>query len=69
MKFIIIACLIAVALADKDASVVKFESDVRADGYNYAYETSQRHATIQSTSIHHQTRQNIVTPKLSSFYI
>lgn len=39
---IIIAALIAVAVADKDATVLRSDSAVEVDGYNYAYETSNK---------------------------
>ncbi|XP_017470775.1 PREDICTED: larval cuticle protein 8-like [Rhagoletis zephyria] len=44
MKFVIVfVALFAVAFAapaDSDAQVLRFDSDVKADGFNYAYETS-----------------------------
>lgn len=48
---IIIACLIAFACAEKDASVVKSEQDVGIDNFNYAYETSNGITAHESGSL------------------
>ncbi|XP_063697513.1 larval cuticle protein 9-like [Culicoides brevitarsis] len=49
MKFLILAaCLIAAVSADSTASVVRSDSTVDVDGFNYAYETSNKIAETAS---------------------
>ncbi|XP_011185901.1 larval cuticle protein 65Ag1-like [Zeugodacus cucurbitae] len=64
MKFVIVfVALFAVAFAapatpDGDAQVVRFDSDVQPNGFNYAYETSNGIQEQASASLDNEGSEN-----------